>query len=209
MIKTNLYNQEGKITGELDLPENIFGLKPKKDLMHEAVVAQEANSRVKYAHTKNRGEVSGGGKKPFAQKHTGQARQGSTRSPIWRHGGVTFGPNADASYGKKINLKKKRLALHMALASKLNDKVLYIIDDLRIADSKTKTFAKILKNLGIFKTALIALPETNKNVYLASRNIEGIKSILVGSLNIVDVLRYKNLIMPKEAISAIEKTFKI
>lgn len=209
MIKTNLYNQEGKVVGEMDLPENIFGLKPKKDLMHEAVVAQEANSRIKYAHTKTRGEVSGGGKKPFAQKHTGQARQGSIRSPIWRHGGITFGPTPEASFGKKINLKKKRLALHMALASKLNDKVLYVIDDLRLADAKTKTFAKILKNLGISKTALIALPKTDKNVYLASRNIEGIKSILVGSLNIVDVLRYKNLIMPKEAIGAIEKTFKI
>lgn len=195
--------------GELDLPENIFGLKPKKDLMHEAVVAQEANSREKYGHTKTRGEVSGGGKKPFAQKHTGQARQGSTRSPIWRHGGITFGPNADASYGKKINLKKKRLALHMALASKLIDKVLYVIDDLTISDSKTKTFAKILKNLGVSKTTLIALPEADKNVYLASRNIEGVKSIQIGSLNIVDVLRYKNLIMPKSAIAAIEKTFKI
>lgn len=209
MIKANLYNQEGKVVGELELPENIFGLKPKKDLMHEAVVAQEANSRIKYAHTKNRGEVSGGGKKPFAQKHTGQARQGSTRSPIWRHGGITFGPNADASYGKKINVKKKRLALHMALASKLNDKVLYIIDDLRIADCKTKNVVKILKNLGISKTALIAMPEADKNLYLASRNIEGIKSIPVGSLNIVDVLRYKNLIMPKAAIDLIEKTFKI
>lgn len=209
MIKTNLYNQEGKVMGDIELPENIFGLKPKKDLMHEAVVAQEANSRIKYAHTKNRGEVSGGGKKPFAQKHTGQARQGSTRSPIWRHGGITFGPNADASYGKKINLKKKRLALHMALATKLNDKVLYIIDDLNIADAKTKTMAKIIKNLGVVRTALIALPEANKNVYLASRNIEGVKSIRIGSLNIVDVLRYKNLIMPKAAIAAIEKTFKI
>ncbi len=209
MIKTNLYNQEGKITGEIELPENIFGLKPKKDLMHEAVVAQEANSRIKYAHTKTRGEVSGGGKKPFAQKHTGQARQGSTRSPIWRHGGVTFGPNADASYGKKINLKKKRLALHMALASKLNDKVLYIIDDLNISDAKTKTMAKIIKNLGVAKTTLIALPEVNKNIYLASRNIDGVKSIQVGSLNIVDVLRYKNLIMPKTAIAAIVKIFKI
>lgn len=209
MIKTNLYNQEGKVMGDIELPENIFGLKPKKDLMHEAVVAQEANSRIKYAHTKNRGEVSGGGKKPFAQKHTGQARQGSTRSPIWRHGGITFGPNADASYGKKINLKKKRLALHMALATKLNDKVLYIIDDLNIADAKTKTMAKIIKNLGVVRTALIALPEANKNVYLSSRNIEGVKSIRIGSLNIVDVLRYKNLIMPKAAIAAIEKTFKI
>lgn len=209
MIKTNLYNQEGKITGEIELPENIFGLKPKKDLMHEAVVAQEANSRIKYGHSKTRGEVSGGGKKPFAQKHTGQARQGSTRSPLWRHGGITFGPNMDNTYGKKINLKKKRLALHMALATKLNDKVLYIIDDLNIADSKTKTMAKIIKNLGVVKTALIALPEVNKNIYLSSRNIEGVKSIQIASLNIVDVLRYKNLIMPKTAIDAIAKTFKI
>lgn len=209
MIKTNLYNKEGKTVGELELPENIFGLKSDKDLMHEAVVAQEANSRIKYAHTKDRGAVSGGGKKPFAQKHTGQARQGSTRSPLWKHGGVTFGPGADASYGKKINMKKKRLALHMALSSKLNDKVLYIIDDLHISDAKTKTFAKILKSLDISNTALIALPKADKNVYLASRNIEGVKSIPVGSLNIVDVLRFKNLIMPKDAVEAIEKTFKI
>lgn len=209
MIKTNLYNQDGKIIGEVNLPEKIFGVKPKTDLMQEAVIAQMANSRIRYAHTKTRGEVSGGGKKPWAQKHTGQARHGSSRSPIWRHGGVTFGPAADASYGKKINLKKKRLALFMALASKLNDKDLFVVDNLKISDSKTKNIVKILKNLEISKTALIALPKTDKNIYLASRNISGVKSIMANSLNVVDILRYKYLIMPKETIETIEKTFKI
>lgn len=193
----------------MDLPEKIFGVKIKKDLMQESVIAQMANSRETYAHTKTRGEVSGGGKKPFAQKHTGQARQGSTRSPLWRSGGITFGPRADASYGKKINVKKKRLAFYMSLASKLNDKTLFIVDDLKISDSKTKTMAKILKNLEIVKTVLIATPAMDKNVYLASRNIEGVKPISVSSMNIVDVLRYKYLVMPKDAIAAIEKTFKI
>ncbi len=209
MIKTNLYNQEGKIVGEVNLPEHIFGVKPKNDLMQEAVIAQMANSRVKYAHTKTRGEVRGGGKKPFAQKHTGQARQGSIRSPLWRKGGVTFGPTADASYGKKINLKKKKLALFMALASKLKDKTLFVVDNLKIADSKTKNIVNLLKKFDISGTFLIALAEPDKNIYLASRNIPKVKSMPANSLNIVDLLKYKYLIVPQGSIDVIEKTFKI
>ncbi len=208
MIKTNLYNKEGAVIGEVDLPEDIFGLKPKKDLIHEAVVAQDANSRIKYAHTKTRGEVRGGGKKPWAQKHTGQARHGSIKSPIWRGGGITFGPTEDASYGKKINVKKKRLALLMVLASKLQDKALYIIDDLKMPEVKTKEMVKILKNLKLEKTTLVALPEKDKNIYLSSRNIKGVMTISANSLNVVDLLRHKNLLMPKEAIGVIKKTFK-
>jgi len=208
MIKTSLYNQEGKVVGEASLPEAIFGVKPNTNLMHEAVVAQMAASRVRYAHVKTRGEVRGGGKKPWAQKHTGQARHGSIRSPLWRKGGVTFGPTPDASYGKKINLKTKRLALYMALASKLQSKTLFILDDLKISTSKTKEMVKVLKNLGIEKTVLITLPEKDKNVYLASRNIPGTKTILVGSLSIVDILSSKYLLMPQAAIGVITKTFK-
>jgi len=208
MIKTNLYNQEGKVVGEVNLPEAIFGLNPNTNLMHEAVVAQMAASRVRYAHVKTRAEVRGGGKKPWAQKHTGQARHGSIRSPLWRKGGVTFGPTPDASYSKKINLKKKRLALFMALASKLKSKTLFILDDLKISSSKTKEMVKVLKNLGIEKTILITLPGKDKNIYLASRNIPGAKTILVSSLSIVDLLSSKYLLMPQAAIEVIIKTFK-
>lgn len=208
MIKINLYNQEGKVVGEATLPEAIFGLKPNTNLMHEAVVAQMAASRVRYAHVKTRGEVRGGGKKPWAQKHTGQARHGSIRSPLWRKGGVTFGPTSDASYSKKINLKKKRMALFMALASKLQSKTLFILDDLKIPTSKTKEMVNVLKNLGIDKTILIILPGKDKNIYLASRNIPGTKTILVNSLSIVDILSSKYLLMPQAAIEVITKTFK-
>jgi large subunit ribosomal protein L4 len=208
MIKTNLYNQEGKVVGEASLPETIFGLKPNTNLMQEAVVAHMAASRVKYAHVKTRGEVRGGGKKPWAQKHTGQARHGSSRSPLWRKGGVTFGPTPEASYSKKINLKKKRLALFMALASKLRSKTLFILDDLKISSSKTKEMIKVLKNLGIDKTVLIALPAKDKNIYLASRNISGTKTILANSLNIADLLSSKYLLMPQAAVEVITKTFK-
>lgn len=208
MIKTNLYNTAGKIVGEVELPEDIFGVKPNSDLLHEAVVAQMASSRERYAHTKTRAEVRGGGKKPWAQKHTGQARHGSIRSPLWRKGGVTFGPTEDASYGKKINLRKKRLALFMALASKVNDKTLFVVEDLKIPESKTKEMVKILKNLKLDKKILISLPSKDKDVYLASRNIEGVTTIQTNSLNVVDVLTHKYLVMPKEAIEVVKKTFK-
>ncbi len=208
MINTNLYNIEGAVIGEVELPENIFGLKPNIDLIHEAVVAQESASRIKYAHVKMRGEVAGGGKKPWAQKHTGQARHGSSRSPIWRKGGVTFGPTDEASYTKKINVKKRRLALLMALASKFHEKTLFIVDDLKLSEVKTKGVVKILKNLKLEKTTLIGMPEKDKNVYLSSRNIKGVATISINSLNVVDLLRHKNLLMPKEAIEVIKKTFK-
>lgn len=208
MIKTNLYNSEGKIISELELPEDIFGLKPNKDLMKEAVVAQQANSRMRYAHVKTRGEVSGGGKKPWKQKHTGQARHGSTRSPLWRKGGVTFGPTPDASYSKKINVKKKRLAFFMALSSKLKNNTLFIMDELKMSDSKTKGMVKILKNLKIDKTVLVSSPSADKNVYLSTRNIANAKTILTKSLNIVDLLSYKYLLMPKESVDIIKQTFK-
>ena len=208
MIKTSLYNKEGKVVGEVELPEAIFGVKPNDNLMHEAVVAQMAASRVKYAHTKTRAEIRGGGKKPWAQKHTGQARHGSIRSPLWRKGGVTFGPTADASYTKKINLKKKRLALFMALASKLQNNTLFIMDDLKIPEAKTKEMAKILKNLKLDKSVLVSLPDKSKDIYLASRNIEGVKTIMANSLNVVDLLSYKYLVMPKKAVDVVKNTFK-
>ncbi len=176
--------------------------------MREAVVAQQAMARVKYAHVKTRGEVRGGGKKPWAQKHTGQARHGSIRSPLWRKGGVVFGPTPEKTYGKRISVKKRRLALFMALSSKLRDKELFIVDDLKIPEAKTKLMVEILKKLGLAKKTLISLPEKDKNIYLASRNIPKAKTILTNSLNVVDLLSYKYLLMPQKAIKVIEKTFK-
>lgn len=208
MIKTDLYNTKGEKVGKITLPEKIFGLKPDNDLMNQAVIAQQSAARVKYAHVKTRGEVRGGGRKPWAQKHTGQARHGSIRSPLWRKGGVVFGPTPEKTYAKKIGVKKRRLALFMALSSKLRDKELFILEDLKIPEAKTKLMVEILAKLGLNKKTLISLPEKDKNIYLASRNIPKAKTILTNSLNVVDLLSYKYLLMPRKAVEVIEKTFK-
>lgn len=208
MIKTDLYNTKGEKVGKITLPEKIFGLKPDNDLMNQAVIAQQSAARVKYAHVKTRGEVRGGGRKPWAQKHTGQARHGSIRSPLWRKGGVVFGPTPEKTYAKKIGVKKRRLALFMVLSSKLRDKELFILEDLKIPEAKTKLMVEILAKLGLNKKTLISLPEKDKNIYLASRNIPKAKTILTNSLNVVDLLSYKYLLMPRKAVEVIEKTFK-
>ncbi len=208
MLKTDLYNIKGEKVGKITLPEKIFGLKPDNDLLNQAVVSQQSASRVKYAHVKMRGEVRGGGRKPWAQKHTGQARHGSIRSPLWRKGGVVFGPNPEKNYTKRITVKKRRLALFMALSSKLRDKELFIVDELKIPEPRTKLMIEILGKFGLNKKTLISLPEKDKNIYLASRNIPKAKTILTNSLNVVDLLSYKYLLMPRKAIEVIETTFK-
>lgn len=215
-MEVNIYNQNAEIVGKSDLPDSIFGVKLNSDLMHQALTAQLANARKPVAHTKDRSEVRGGGKKPWKQKGTGRARHGSIRSPIWIGGGVTFGPRKEKIYKVKINKKQKRKALFMALSSKINDKEMALLDKFEIGEVKTKKMAGILDifskavwgNSRLKKT-LIVLPQSDRKILLSTRNIPAAKIISADSLNIYDLLAYKYLIIPKDAIGIIEKTYKM
>ena len=220
-MKSKLYNQKGKIIGEVELPVEIFGLKINPDLVHQAVVAQLASSRQVLAHTKGRGQVRGGGRKPWRQKGTGRARHGSIRSPLWRGGGITFGPTKERVFAKKINKKMKRQALFMVLSGKAKDDELILLNDLKIERPETREIVEIIKNLKLGlnkaegskikkvldKGTLIILPKKDDNIIRAARNIPTVSTIGADSLNVVDLLSYKYLLMPKEAINVIKNTF--
>lgn len=208
-MKVKVYNQEGKEVEELELPEEVFGLKLNKDLVHQAVVAQMANARAVIAHTKDRSEVRGGGKKPWRQKGTGRARHGSIRSPIWRGGGVTFGPTKERNFSKKINKKMRQKALLMVLSSKAKDSELVVLDDLKLSSPKTKEMVGIMKNLektrkDIKRSSLVALVKKDENVVKTVKNIPKMGAIGINSLNVVDVLKYKYLIMTKEGVNELK-----
>ncbi|MDD5738414.1 MAG: 50S ribosomal protein L4 [Candidatus Pacebacteria bacterium] len=208
-MKIDLYNQEGKVTGQAELPEGIFDVKLSKDLLHQVVVSQMANRRQGTAHTKDRGDVSGGGKKPWRQKGTGRARAGSSRSPLWKGGGVTFGPTNEKVYKKIVPKKIKRAALFMVLSQKAKNNLLVLLDDLKIKEPKTKIVFDILKKLPSFeKSALIALPNMDKNFITASRNIDKVETMQVKDLNALDVLNNKYLVMSKESVKVMEEIFK-
>ena len=204
-MKTEIYNVKGEKTKKLELSEEFFSVEWNPNLVHEAVVAQMANSRQGSAHTKDRGDVSGGGKKPWRQKGTGRARHGSNRSPIWRGGGVTFGPRNDKDYGKKINKKAKKKALFSAVSKKLTEGEVKIIDSSVFKSKKTKEVELFLKNF--FKedkiSVLFVTTSKNKDFYLAARNIFGVSAISPLSLNVVDVLKYKNIFIDKDAVPEI------
>jgi len=203
-----VYNQKGEEVDKINLPKEIFETEINNDLVHQVVLSQMANKRKPIAHTKDRGEVRGGGRKPWRQKGTGRARHGSIRSPIWIGGGVTFGPRNEKIFEKKIPKKMKTKALFMILSSKAKDKEIIILDDLSINEPKTKIASEIFKNLSLDKkTKLLALPFKNDNVLKAARNISKIKIILAKDLNVLDLLSYKYLIMPKESIKVIKETF--
>ncbi len=206
-MNVKVYNQEGKEIGKAELPAEIFALPMNKDLVHQAVVSQMANARQVLAHTKDRSEKRGGGRKPWRQKGTGRARHGSIRSPIWRGGGVTFGPSKERVFTKKINKKMKRQALFMALSSKVKDKEMILLDKIELAEAKTKEMIKVLNNLKISKTVLVVLDKTNQKIIRAANNIPKIKTIRADSLNVVDVLSYKYLLMLQGAIEIIKQTY--
>lgn len=203
-ITISLYNQEGKEIDKLELNKAIFGLPWNADLVHQAVRTIQANSRQILADTKNRGKVRGGGRKPWKQKGTGRARHGSIRSPLWRHGGVSFGPTSQRNFKLKINKKMARKALLTVLSAKVKDWELLVIDDLKLAAPKTKEMAKILKNFPQVKKGLIVLTQKDKNVFRASRNLPSIKVIPANNLNIVDILKYKHLILTKAVIDLLK-----
>jgi len=210
MIKVTTYNLEGEKSGMIELPEKIFGVKINNDLIYQAANVQMANNRYHFADAKDRSEVRGGGRKPWRQKGTGRARHGSIRSPLWRGGGATFGPLKEKVFGRKINKKAKRKALFMVLSSKVNDKELVVLDELKASEPKTKIMANILNK--IFKEIkksriLIAVSKKEENVIRSAKNIADSKIILADSLNILDLLSYKYLLLDKEGIKVIEKTY--
>ena len=207
-MKYPVYNQKGEEVGNILLPKEVFDVKINPDLIHQVVVSQMANKRKATAHTKDRSEARGGGKKPWQQKGTGRARVGSIRSPIWKGGGVTFGPRKDKKFKKIIPKKIRRKALLMVLTGKAQENLLIISDKLKIEKPKTKEIFKTLNKLpSQGKKCLIALPDLDKNLVLATRNIPQIKIIEARNLNCLDLLSFKYLVIPKETIKVIKETF--
>ena len=207
-MKIPVYNQEGKEIGQTLLPKEIFEVPANPNLIHQVAVSQMANRRKIIAHAKDRGEVRGGGRKPWRQKGTGRARHGSIRSPIWRGGGVTFGPTKERVFEKRINKKMRRKALFMVLSGKAKEKLLIVLDNLKIRESKTKEVGLILKRLPSgFNSSLIILPKSDQDFIRAARNISKVRTIDSRNLNVLDLLSFKYLIMPKEAIKVIQETF--
>ena len=210
-MKTALYNQKGEAVGEIELNSKIFEVKPNMHLLAEAVRISQSNSRQGTSNTKTRGEVSGGGKKPWKQKGTGRARAGSTRSPIWRHGGITFGPRAHQNWELKINKKAKTKALFMSLSDKANSGAFIVIDQIVLTEPKTKEFVKILSGLSSIKNfgrkQMLVMPKKDDKLVRASKNLKSINAILASSLNIVDVMKADSLVVLKDSLPVIEKVY--
>jgi len=194
----------GETVKEMELNDAIFGIEPHQVVMHQAVVRQQANARLGTVDTKTRSEVSGGGRKPWKQKHTGRARQGSTRSPIWRHGGVVFGPHP-RSYTQRMPRKMRRLALRSALSVKAAEGNLVLLDDLAMPAPKTRDMLVMLDSLQVPSSALILLPERDANVEVSARNIPDVKTLMATNMNVIDILNYDTLILPVKALEVIEQ----
>jgi large subunit ribosomal protein L4 len=206
-MKVSVYNLSGKKAGDLELSDAVFGVKGNDALLHQVYVAQAGNKRVAIAHTKGISERAGSGKKPWAQKGTGRARTGSVRNPIWRKGGVTFGPTKDRNFKKKVNKKMGRKGVMIALSEKARAKNLVVIDEMKLADKKTKDFAKALENLKIKGSVLIGFSGGEAEWRLYSRNIDKADNILTGSLNVFDILNHKYLLLTKESVKFLEEKF--
>ena len=201
-----LYNMQGSKVGDVELSAALFGAEVNKAVLHETVVNYLANQRQGTQSTKTRTEVAGGGAKPFRQKGTGRARQGSTRAPQWIKGGVALGPKP-RDYSYSINKKVKKLAMVSALSAKAADECVMVIDNLKMDEIKTKAIADMLKAMGVDSKALIVTNEMEKNVYLSARNIEGVKASYVGMLNVYDVLNHDKFIVAKDAIAKLEEVY--
>jgi len=207
-MKTIVYNQEGKEVGDITLPKEIFEVEFNADLVHQIMVSMSSNQRQNCAHTKNRAEVRGGGKKPWRQKGTGRARVGSNRSPIWRGGGITFGPRNEKNYEKAVPVKMRRKALLMVLSEKAKSNQLIILDKIELEKGKTKEMASSLSKLPCKdQRVLIALPNYDKKTVLAARNIKKTSIEDARNLNVLDLLNSKYLLITKDSIPTIEKTF--
>lgn len=206
MPKVALYNMQGSQVGEIDLKEEVFGQEVNVAVLHQVVKAQLANRRQGTQSALTRAEVRGGGIKPWRQKGTGRARQGSIRSPQWRHGGVVFAPKP-RSYRQDINRKVRRLAMKSALSSKVRDEEIKVVDALTLTEGKTRLMVEVLKNLGITSKAVLVLPEKNEEVERAARNIPFIRTVGVSNLNVIDVLDCDTFILTKGAVESIQEVY--
>ena len=210
MATVKVYNLSGEVVKDLELDPSVFGVKVNSDLVQLAVEAQKASSRQVLAHAKGRGEVRGGGKKPWKQKGTGRARHGSIRSPIWKGGGVTFGPSKERNFAKAINQKAKNKALKMVLSDKVSNNYLVLVEEISLKEAKTKILHQILQKLPIKnQKTLLVLDRKNEEILRAARNLPNLVAVAPTSLNVVDVLKYKYLLMPVKAIDKIIKHFTI
>ena len=206
MPKVDVYDIKGKKVSDVELAENIFGIEPNEAIVHSVLVNYLANQRQGTQSTKTRAEVRGGGRKPWRQKGTGRARQGSIRAPQWVKGGIALGPKP-RSYKYTVNKKERRLAIKSLLSSKVLEKELTVVDKLELAEIKTKTMVKALADLKVEGKTLIVLPENNKNVLMSARNIEGVKTTTLNNINVFDLLKYNNLVLPLETVKKIEEVY--
>jgi len=207
-MKADVYNQQGEKIGTTLLPKDVFGVAENPDLIYQAVLSLTANQRQATAQAKDRSQVRGGGRKPWRQKGTGRSRHGSRRSPIWKGGGVTFGPLKERVFKKKINKKMRRKALLMTLSAKAKNNLLILLDKIKLEKAKTREVSEIYKKLPCKgKKSLLILPAMDRNVITATRNISDVKAVQARDLNLLDLLSSQYLIMPKEAIKVVRETF--
>lgn len=206
MPKVDIYNVSGQVVGNMELSENVFGVEVNKEVMHLAVVNQLANARQGTQSTKTKSEVRGGGRKPWRQKGTGRARQGSIRSAQWIKGGIVLGPKP-RSYSYTLPKKVKRLALKSALASKVVGNEILVLDNLSLETCKTKQMVNVLNNLKVETSALVVVADKNENVVLAARNIPGVRTANVNTINVFDILKYEKFIITKEAVEKVEEVY--
>ena len=205
MPKISVLNVNGQKVKDIKLNDNIWSIEPNDAVIYDAIRLATASLRQGTHSVKTRAEVSGGGRKPWRQKGTRNARQGSTRSPQWRHGGIVFGPTTERNYNIKMNKKERRLALKSALSYKVIDSELTVLDELKLSSSKTKEIVKVLEGLKLNKSTLFVVNELTDELILASRNLEGVKVILPNEVNVLDVARYQNLVATEDAIKSIEE----
>ena len=205
MANVSVYNIEGKEVGSIELNDAVFGVEVNEHLVHMAVVNQLANNRQGTQKAKTRSEVRGGGRKPWRQKGTGHARQGSTRAPQWTGGGVVFAPKP-RDYSKKLNKKEVAGALKSVLTSKVNEEKFIVLDELKLDEIKTKKFVEVLNNLEVAK-ALVVTKDNDKNVMLSARNIPNVKTSLTNTINVYDILKYDTVVITKDAVAAIEEVY--
>ena len=205
MANVSVFNMEGKEVGTMELNDAVFGVEVNEHLVHLAVVQQLANNRQGTQKAKTRSEVSGGGRKPWRQKGTGHARQGSTRSPQWTGGGVVFAP-VPRDYSFKLNKKEKRAALKSALTNAVNTNKLIVVDELKLAEIKTKAFANVMSNLNVDK-GLVVLAENDANVVMSARNMADVQTTLTNTLNVYDLMKAKKVVLTKDAVAKIEEVY--
>ena len=206
MPKVDVYDIAGKKVDTVDLKDEVFGIEPNEAVVHSVLVNYLANQRQGTQSTKTRAEVSGGGRKPWRQKGTGRARQGSIRAPQWIKGGIALGPKP-RSYKYTVNKKEKRLAIKSVLSSKVLEKELTVVNEIKLKEIKTKEMQKALNNLKVEGKTLILLPEKNETVQKSARNIEGVKTTLVNTINVYDLLKYKNLVVTLDTVKKIEEVY--